>query len=293
MAKQIQNRNIQQKQIMNSELIISKTDLNQKLQERILIGDELFDRVVNTNEDFLKLQSDYSNWNDYNSEYLKQSFNFPANEYKIDYDNTGKYIGLYDLTSSFSQYLNNLKLRISGKYNNLQKLVTKSELLKSSIVEIKKVENTRNELNRNEVFIVHGHDEEAQSKTARFIEKLGFKPIILNEQTSSSKTIIEKIEAYSNVGFGVILYTPCDIGAKKEKSPNLKSRARQNVVFEHGFLIGKIGRENVCALIKDDVETPNDISGVVYTKMDNENAWQFKLAKELKKSGYDVDLNKL
>ena len=176
---------------------------------------------------------------------------------------------------------------------NLNKLLTKSELLKSIIVDTKKIKNAITEFNKNEVFIVHGHDEEAQSKTARFIEKLGFKPIILNEQASSSKTIIEKIEAYSNVGFGIILYTPCDIGGKKEQSPNLKNRARQNVVFEHGFLIGKIGRENVCALVKDEIETPNDISGVVYTKMDNENGWQFRLAKELKKSGYDVDLNKL
>ena len=146
---------------------------------------------------------------------------------------------------------------------------------------------------KNEVFIVHGHDETAKTKTARFIEKLGFKPIILHEQASGSKTVIEKIEAYSNVGFGVVLYTPCDIGAKKEDNPSMQNRARQNVVFEHGFLIGKIGRENVCALVKGDIETPNDISGVVYVKMDEEDAWHLKLARELRASGYDVNMNKL
>lgn len=151
----------------------------------------------------------------------------------------------------------------------------------------------KSSLNYSQVFIVHGHDEEAQSKAARFVEKLGFEAIILHEQTSSSKTVIEKIEAYSNVGFGIILYTPCDIGAKQIPSPDLKSRARQNVVFEHGFLIGKIGRANVCALVKGDIETPNDISGVVYISMDSADAWCFKIAKELKKAGYPVDLNKL
>jgi predicted nucleotide-binding protein len=58
-------------------------------------------------------------------------------------------------------------------------------------------------ISKTDVFIVHGHDEEAKVSTARFIERLGFKPIILHEQASSGKTIIEKIEEYSNVGFGL------------------------------------------------------------------------------------------
>lgn len=143
----------------------------------------------------------------------------------------------------------------------------------------------------NKVFIVHGHDESAKLNTARFLEKLGLIPIILHEQASNSKTIIEKIEAYSNVGFAIILYTPCDIGGKT--NDELKARARQNVVFEHGYFIGKIGRENVCALVKGDIETPNDISGVVYIPMDINEGWQKKVAIELRSSGYNVDMNKL
>ncbi|WP_354431881.1 MULTISPECIES: TIR domain-containing protein [unclassified Mucilaginibacter] len=76
-------------------------------------------------------------------------------------------------------------------------------------------------------------------------------------------------------------------------STDYKPRARQNVVFEHGYLIGKIGRGNVCALVKDDVETPNDISGVVYIKMDDHDGWHLKVAKELRSSGYNVDFSKL
>ena len=90
-----------------------------------------------------------------------------------------------------------------------------------------------------------------------------------------------------------MLYTPCDLGRSKEEKDQLKPRARQNVVFEHGYLIGKIGRENVCALVKGDIETPNDISGVVYIKMDQGDGWKLDVAKEMKKSGYEVDLNKI
>lgn len=148
-------------------------------------------------------------------------------------------------------------------------------------------------LNMNQVFVVHGHNEEAKIKVARFIEKLGFESIILHEQASSGNTIIEKIENYSNVGFAIVLYTACDIGGKKTLTPELKARARQNVVFEHGFLIGKLGRNNVCALVQGELELPNDISGVVYTPMESTDAWHLQLAKEMKKSGYDVDLNRL
>jgi predicted nucleotide-binding protein len=147
-------------------------------------------------------------------------------------------------------------------------------------------------LDRSKVFIVHGHDELAKSEVARFIEKLNLTPIILHEQANSGYTIIEKIEKYSDVGFGIVLYTPCDEGAKKG-SDNFQDRARQNVVFEHGFLIGKINRKNVSALVKGNLETPNDISGVVYTDMDTSGAWKFQIANDMRKSGYNIDLNLL
>ncbi|MFD7525042.1 TIR domain-containing protein [Paenibacillus chitinolyticus] len=147
-------------------------------------------------------------------------------------------------------------------------------------------------MDKSKVFIVHGHDNEAKQETARFIEKLGLQAIILHEQASKGKTIIEKIEENSNVGFAVVLYTPCDEGRAKTQL-ELHDRARQNVIFEHGYLIGKIGRQNVCALVKGDIEKPNDISGVVYINMDSHGAWKTDLIKEMKESGYAVDANKL
>ena len=147
-------------------------------------------------------------------------------------------------------------------------------------------------MDKSKVFIVHGHDD-AKHAVARVVRDLGFEAIILDEQASSGNTIIEKIEEYTNVGFGIVLYTPCDVGASKGEKDQLKPRARQNVIFEHGYLIGKIGRKNVCALVKGDIEKPTDISGVVYISMDEGGGWKLYVAKEMKKSGYDVDLNKI
>ena len=145
-------------------------------------------------------------------------------------------------------------------------------------------------IKKDKVFIVHGRDNEAKQEVARFIETIGLKPIILHEQASGGKTIIEKIEHYSeDAGFAIVLYTGCDRGrgAHETKIP-ARQRARQNVVFEHGYLMAKLRRENVCALVKGDIETPNDISGVVYVTHDLAGAWKAEIAKELKVSGYQI-----
>jgi predicted nucleotide-binding protein len=147
--------------------------------------------------------------------------------------------------------------------------------------------------NKNKVFIVHGHDDLAKEQLARFVSQVGLEPIILHEQASSSKTIIEKIEKYSDeVCFAIVLYTPCDQGSKIGLT-ELSPRARQNVIFEHGYFIGKLGRENVTAIVKGNIEKPNDISGVVYETFDDAGAWKFKLAKEMKVSGCEIDMNRI
>lgn len=143
------------------------------------------------------------------------------------------------------------------------------------------------------VFIVHGHDDEAKEKVARFIEKLGLSAVILHEQASEGQTIIEKFEKHSNVTYTVVLLTGDDVGAVAENQSSLRNRARQNVVFELGYFIGKLGRNKVVALYKDDVEIPSDYSGVCYIEMDAPGAWKTKFAQELVKAKISIDLNGL
>ena len=145
-----------------------------------------------------------------------------------------------------------------------------------------------------EIFVVHGHNSEKKLAVARTLEKLGLKPIILHEMPNEGKTVIEKFTKHANVGFAVIIMTADDLGrAKKEKEGDLKQRARQNVVFEWGYFIGRLGRERVCALYEEGIESPSDLDGFVYTSLDEAGHWRFALIKELKAVGYNVDANKL
>ena len=145
--------------------------------------------------------------------------------------------------------------------------------------------------NTKEVFVIHGRDSEAKETVARFLTKLGLTPVILHEQPNQGRTIIEKFEQHAQVGFAVALLTPDDVGALKNEEKNLKPRARQNVVFELGYFLGRLGRERVCALTKGDVEIPSDYDGVVYISLDD-GGWKMNLIRELKNVGFDVDANK-
>lgn len=143
------------------------------------------------------------------------------------------------------------------------------------------------------IFVVHGHDEGMKASVARFLEKLDLQPIILHEQPNGGKTIIEKFEANADVAFAVILISPDDEGCEKGKQAQLQSRARQNVVLELGYFIGRLGRAQVCALQSGEIETPTDILGVVYIPYDSHGGWKNQLVKELQAAGIHLDKDRV
>ena len=144
-----------------------------------------------------------------------------------------------------------------------------------------------------EVFIVHGRDDGTKNTVARFLEDLGLAPVILHEQPDQGRTVIEKFEQYAQVDFVVALLTPDDVGALRGSENDLRPRARQNVILELGYFIGKLGRERVPALTVGDVEIPSDYAGVLYISMDTPGAWKMLLVRELKTAGFDVDANRI
>jgi predicted nucleotide-binding protein len=146
----------------------------------------------------------------------------------------------------------------------------------------------------NSVFLVHGHDEATKEKVARFLEKIGLEVIILHEKVNQGMTIIEKFEEYaSQAGFAIVLFTPDDVGHPLGADEQKQPRARQNVVLEMGYFIGRLKRERVCVLYKGGVELPSDIMGVVYHAIDEAGGWRLSVASELRQAGYQIDLNKI
>lgn len=146
-----------------------------------------------------------------------------------------------------------------------------------------------------DVFVVHGRDEASKHELARLLESLDLRVVILHERPMKGRTLVEKLEEESNVGFAVILLTADDVGAAKddkdENGYQFLPRARQNVIAELGYFIGRLTRKRVCVLYEDLVELPSDFDGVGYIPLDSGGGWKTKLVQELREAGFEVDAN--
>ncbi|MCA9419887.1 MAG: nucleotide-binding protein [Nitrospira sp.] len=254
------------------------------LEERIRKGRELLESRP--------LQSDpYSQWQLLIRNYLEKAFgeNSPNVRSVTDVGRSGA----FPMNAGEQWWENHRAENLATQLTRLEGLVellrTEQQLQGSGAISGAGTDD----LTGHRIFVVHGHDEAALHQVARFLEKLDQEVIILREQPNRGRTIIEKFEDYSSVGFAVVLLTGDDQGgAASAASEELHSRARQNVILELGFFLGRLGRSRVFVLYSEGVEIPSDYSGVLYTGLDVKGGWRLQLANELRAAGFPVDMNR-
>jgi predicted nucleotide-binding protein len=123
-------------------------------------------------------------------------------------------------------------------------------------------------------FIVHGHDHQSLYELKDYLQntlKLA-EPVILRKMPGLGKTLIEKFESEAEaVELVFVLLTPDDAVAEASEPDAQKRRARQNVILELGFFMGKLGRKSgkILLLHKGPVEIPSDIIGIEYIDITN------------------------
>ena len=248
-------------------LTVSREEAKEKIRARITEAQRLSNAQY-TYEDRLRA---YEGWSRYNETLLVSLFGRSSEN--RDYRTFCK-------THQFS-IISPLECtkRIRESINSLEEIYARLELYE----EYSGPTNTTQDSFGNDVFIIHGRDDGAKEGIARFVIDLELKPIILQEQPDKGNTVIEKLErCSSNVGYAIALVTSDDIGALNQEEDELNPRARQNVVFELGYFMGKLGRERVCLLLKDQVELPSDIGGIVYIYMDSNSGWKAKLHQNIR-----------
>jgi predicted nucleotide-binding protein len=155
---------------------------------------------------------------------------------------------------------------------------------------------------KKEIFISHGKDQKPLNELKKMLTEFGLAPIVLSEQPSSGKTVMEKLEAYSDVGYVFVILTPDDLGgfvelgSKWSRPQRLRkflrtahNRPRQNVILEFGYFVGKLGRNRVTCLLKKPVEQPSDMQGIVYIRFnDSLEEIRAEIVKELHAAGYKL-----
>lgn len=233
-------------------------------------------------------EDDYSTWVMLSRNYLEKAFGKNSPNVTTVTD-VGRY-GSFPMEAGNAWWENHhaesLQTQLSKLKGLIELLETEQELQNDHIVAPER------EVSGHKVFLVHGHDDLALHESARFLEKLQQDVVVLREQPNQGRTIVEKFEDYADVGFAVVLLTPDDTGGPKAvPAERLLPRARQNVVFELGYFIGRLGRNRVCALYRPGVEIPSDYAGVLYIELDDKGGWRLQLAKELRAAGLPVDMN--
>lgn len=230
----------------------------------------------------------YAAWENTTREFLVMAFGPDSPNVRSVMD-IGHY-GSFPMNASEQWWENHRALSLQRKTSVLESCI---EVLETQ-VEGTKTEEQEEELPIGDrVFLVHGRDQAMREETARFLEHLSVEVVILREQPNSGRTIIEKFIDYSDVGFAVVLLTGDDRGGlRDEPYESQKPRARQNVLLELGFFLGKLGRQRVCALYQDGVDIPTDYQGVAFVRIDDGGGWRLEVARELKAAGFPIDMNR-
>lgn len=243
--------------------------------------------------------ADYKRWRDRCKSIYQTSFTESESSYFHDFES--QILSSIWGSDSVKEYKGNIQRLV----NYMQGDIERVDLIEC-VAEPESIDQERSkaEIDMQKVFVVYGHNDALRIEVSRTIEQLGLQPIVLQEQEDFGNTIIEKFETHaSDIGFAIVLLTADDLGIarkdlrREEKEKGFKAeykpRARQNVIFEMGYFIGKLDRTHVFELLEEGVEKPGDLDGILYTSVDGEGMWKFKLAKRLKALGYNIKMDKI
>ena len=277
------------------KLLVNREEAYQQIEAQIEKGKKLRDREINSEKGLKQAIEDCEDWVEYNKDMLSKLFNDPSIAKTYSTFSYYTYIRLDTENLPRTKYRFN-QFRINLDYyivwvgchvDHLTNICTQHGI---NVMPL----DTSERIFGDEIFIVHGHNEAAKYKVAKFVKDLDLSETILDEQPSKGQTIIDKFEEHADkAGFAIVLLTADDVGAPKDKKDELNPRARQNVILELGYFLHGLGRERVCVLYEDGVELPSDIHGIVYVSLDNGDGWKLKLAKEMKNIGLPINPDNL
>ena len=275
------------------KLLVSREEAYQQIEAQIKKGKKLWEQSIDSAEQLEAVSLESENWSKYNMDLLTTLFENPksVNEYNNFYYNRYSFDEMVDICSLYSvdfldYHLDECQTDMKASISSLEGIRDRLNLFDEP--------DPPERVFGDKIFIVHGRDEAAKHKIARFITDLDLSVTILDEQPSRGQTIIDKFEEHADeAGFAIILLTADDVGAPKNKTDKLEPRARQNVILELGYFLRGLGRDRVRILYEEGVELPSDIYGISYVPMDKRGAWRLDLAQELAFVGIVVDMNKL
>jgi hypothetical protein len=136
---------------------------------------------------------------------------------------------------------------------------------------------TPNARPRSGVFVVYQHDPRAQTAVRDFCTKLGFEVAEIAVDAQPDISIAGQLDQHPHLDFGLIL-------SRAETPPK---------PFELGYCVGRLGLKRVFVLSATDDKLSVDEHGLLHIPLDPADGWQLHLARQLKRAGLEIDLNRV
>ena len=123
----------------------------------------------------------------------------------------------------------------------------------------------------NNVFIVHGRDNESLLELQLILRENNVRPRVLINERKGPNAILESLEdLIRRCKGGFVLASPDDEGRLKGSADEFAARVRENVMFETGLLFARFRRtDRVVILLKKPLPLPSDLAGVNYESYTN------------------------
>jgi len=190
---------------------------------------------------------------------------------------------------------NVLKGKVKGVYLCTEEFVALTQKKSAQTAQTQPVVSTPNGIPRR-IIVVSGTDEIMKQTMTGALRKLGLAAIVMSEEPSQGKKIVDRFAEYNDVGFALVLLSPdLYVYPKGEEATKRERIPKQEVTLMFGFLLGKLGKDKVLAFYR---ESPNfafpiDFEGVKFTGLDDRDSWKLTLIRELTDCGYTVDAERL
>lgn len=280
---------------MSIQLVVPPSQMHRSLDEALAQGANLL--TVNPEGDVSVLAAGYQTWDKRNQLILEAGFETksffttgPKTDY-VDFRGLSYPFGLDAASDTLT--IAGLKIDILKKIQRLRAIKENLDVYRRQVPESEESRETVS--GSPSIFVIHGRADAPRLAVQNLLLRAtSHPPVVLMDQGNRGATIIEKLEEQlgKNAGFAVVILTGDDEG-RLSGTDEMQPRARQNVILELGYAMGRLGRRNVTLLHEEGVELPSDINGVAYYPLDTQGGWQRHLLGDLKAAGFEISAEAL
>ena len=131
------------------------------------------------------------------------------------------------------------------------------------------------------LFVSHGPRDPAGDAVLQFMQQLSLAVL----EADHTNGLIETLEARNDAGFVVVM--------NAQALGDGHAPMSESSMFKLGYCAGRLGMKRMCMMHAASQAVAGDGHGVPHVPVDSAGGWQLHLARQMKRAGMDIDLNRL